>query len=100
MPTVRFAPRGSSLEVAKGTLLIDAVRRAGLPIARACGDDLICGRCGVEILAGRVSREARVERESKRANRVDPKLRLACAIRVHDDLEIRAHYWGREEGGS
>ncbi len=94
MPLVRFAPRGTSLEVKTGTRLIEAVRRAGLPIAHACGDDLICGKCGVEILSGHVSREAAVERESKRANRIDAKLRLACAIRVHDDLEVTAPYWG------
>lgn len=94
MPTLRFLPRGAVLDVPAGTRLIDAIRRAGLPIARACGDDLICALCGVRILEGRVSREARVETRAKRANRVDAGLRLACAIRVHDDLTLTADYWG------
>lgn len=93
MPTVRFQPRGSTLEVAKGTRLIEAVRAAGLPIARACGDDLVCAKCGVRILSGRVSREAPVERRAKARNRVPAELRLACALRVQDDLEITAEYW-------
>jgi ferredoxin len=93
MPTVRFLPRGVALEVARGTRLIDAVRAAGLPIARACGDDLVCAKCGVRILAGRVSREAPVERRAKARNRVAPELRLACALRVNADLEITADYW-------
>ena len=97
VPTLRFLPRDLSLDVAPGTRLIDAVRKAGLPIARACGDDLICGLCGVRILEGRVSREAPVEMRAKRANRIEPGLRLACAIRVHDDLVVTADYWGGSE---
>ena len=93
MPTVRFLPRGTALEVARGTRLIDAVRAAGLPIARACGDDLVCAKCGVRILSGRVAREAPVERRAKARNRVSPELRLACALRVNADLEITADYW-------
>ncbi len=94
MPQLRFLPRDAVLDVPAGTRLIDAIRRAGLPIARACGDDLICGLCGVRILEGRVSREAPIETRAKRANRVDGALRLACAIRVREDLVVTADYWG------
>ncbi|MEE9279598.1 MAG: 2Fe-2S iron-sulfur cluster-binding protein [Myxococcota bacterium] len=97
MPTLRFLPKNALLEVPEGTRLIDAVRRAGLPIARACGDGLICSLCGVEILEGRVSRESEVERRAKAANQTRPELRLACAIRVHDDLVVTADYWGPTE---
>ncbi|MEX2205813.1 MAG: 2Fe-2S iron-sulfur cluster-binding protein [Myxococcota bacterium] len=93
MPTVRFLPKGVELEVPKGTRLIDAVREAGLPIARACGDDLVCAKCGVRIIAGRVSREAPIERRAKARNRVAPELRLACALRVQGNLELSADYW-------
>ncbi len=93
MPTVRFQPKGIELEVARGTRLIDAVRAAGLPIARACGDDLVCAKCGVRILSGRVAREAPVERRAKARNRVPSELRLACALRVQGDLEVTAEYW-------
>jgi ferredoxin len=94
MPVVRFAPRGICIDVPRGTRLIDAVRRAGLPIARACGDDLICALCGVRILSGGVGRESAVEREAKARNRIPKELRLACAIRVRRDLEVSAPYWG------
>ena len=93
MPTVRFQPKGVELAVAKGTRLIDAVRAAGLPIARACGDDLVCAKCGVRVLSGRVAREAAVERRAKSRHRVSAELRLACALRVQGDLEIAAEYW-------
>ena len=93
VPTVRFLPKELEREVAKGTRLIDAVREAGLPIARACGDDLVCAKCGVRILAGKVAREAPVERRAKERNRVAPELRLACALRVQRDLVVAADYW-------
>ena len=93
MPTLRFLPSGISIEVAKGTRLIDAVRDAGLPIARACGDDLVCAKCGVRILEGKVTREAPIERRAKERNRVPSDLRLACALRVQSDLTLSADYW-------
>ncbi len=91
---MRFVPSRKSLRVPRGERLIDAVVRAGLPIARACGDDLVCARCGVRVLEGALPRESRVEREAKARNRVDPALRLACAVRVRGDLAITADYWG------
>jgi ferredoxin len=93
VPVVRFQPQGIEREVAKGARLIDAIRDAGLPIARACGDDLVCAKCGVRILAGKVAREKPIERRTKARNRVDPALRLACALRVSEDLELTADYW-------
>jgi adenylate cyclase len=97
MPVVRFAPSGRTVRVPRGTRLSDAVARAGLPIARACGDDLVCARCGVRVLSGGLARESRVEREAKARNRVDPELRLACAVRVRADLAITTDYWGERE---
>ena len=95
MVQIQFRPAGTTIDVPRGTLLIDAVRRAGLPIASPCGDDLICGRCGVRVLSGEVSREVPVERDAKARNRVPPEQRLACAIRVREDLVITADYWGQ-----
>jgi ferredoxin len=87
-------PGNRAVEVPVGTLLTDAIRAAGLPIATACGDELICGRCGVRILEGDVAREKPVETRAKRRNRVATELRLACVIRVRGDLVIGADYWG------
>ena len=94
MPRLRFQPQGIELDVPRGTRLVDAVRSAGLPIASACGDELVCARCGVRVLSGQVGRESRLEREAKVRNRIAPELRLACALRVNFDLEISADYWG------
>ncbi len=94
MPKIQLRPGDVSIDVPRGTLLIDAIRQAGLPIASPCGDDLICGKCGVRILSGHVGRQAAVERDAKSRNRVPPEQRLACAIRVCGDLVVTADYWG------
>ncbi len=63
-------------------------------MASACGDELVCAKCGVRILSGGVTRESSRERDVKRRNRVPGELRLACTIRVQEDLEVTADYWG------
>jgi len=83
------------VRVPAGTPLIDAARRAALPIASACGGDGLCARCGVEILAsaGPVAEETPAESAAKRRNRIAPGLRLACRLRVASDLSVSAPYW-------
>jgi ferredoxin len=90
---VRFPAQGCSVRVPTGTLLIDAVRCADLPIASACRGDGLCGRCGVAIVAGGVAAELPEETRAKQRNRIDPELRLACQVRVSADLSITAPYW-------
>ena len=93
--SVRFPAQGRSVCVPSGTLLIDAVRSADLPIASACRGDGLCGRCGVAILAGgeAVGAETPEESRCKERNRIDPRLRLACRIRVRAGMSVTAPYW-------
>jgi len=81
--------------VPAGSTLLEAARVAGLPLARACGAEGLCGRCAVRILAGasHVDDESPAERLTKRRNRVDAELRLACAARVAGDVVVTASYW-------
>jgi 2Fe-2S ferredoxin len=92
---VRFAPSGRSVRVPSGTTLFDAIRRAGLPLATACGAEALCGRCGVRVLAGAESLapESAVEAAAKRRNRVAPALRLACLVTAAGELELTTDYW-------
>ena len=92
---MRFQPSGRCVSVAAGSTLLAAVQRAGLPIARACGGEALCGRCGVTPLAGAgaLSPEDASETRAKRRNRVAPAQRLACRARVSGDLEVTAGYW-------
>ena len=95
MVKVSFQPSGRSIAVSAGTTLLDAVAGAGLPIARGCGADGLCGRCGVFLLAGAdaVEPESDAESATKRRNRIDPAVRLACRTRVHGDVHLTASYW-------
>ncbi len=94
MPRVTFQPSARSIEVPAGSTLLDAALAAGLPIARACGADGLCGRCGVRVLAGAgVDGESAAEAATRRRNRLDPDLRLACLARVRGDVEVAAAYW-------
>ena len=80
-----------------GSTLLDAAIAAGLPIARACGADGLCGRCGVRILGGAgadaIAPASDAEAATRRRNRLDPELRLACQVAVHGDLAVTASYW-------
>ena len=62
-------------------------------MASACGADGVCGRCGMRILAGNAGSEGSDELEIKRRNRIEQELRLACRVRVEDDLVATATYW-------
>lgn len=50
MPNIKFCPDNQSITVADGTLLIDAIRQAGLYIDAPCGGQGKCGKCRVTLL--------------------------------------------------
>lgn len=93
--TIRFEPSGREIEVASGTTLLEAARRAGLPVASACGEQFACGRCGVRVIEGHgsLATESKRETELKARNRIDPDLRLSCIIRLRSDLTVTTPYW-------
>jgi ferredoxin len=92
---VRFSPVGRALRVPAGTTLLEAARRAGLPIASACAADGLCARCGLRVLAGAegLPPESAAERDAKQRNRIEPELRLACRVALRTDVEVTASYW-------
>ena len=94
-PLVRFQPSGKELRVERGTTILEAARRAGLPMASSCGADGICARCGLRVLAGArgLSPETEPETRQKQRNRIDPSLRLACRAEAFGDVEVTAGYW-------
>lgn len=92
---IRFLPSRRAVRVPGGTSLLEAARRAGLPVARACGGEASCARCGLLIVEGSdgLAPESEHERDAKRSNRVDAELRLSCLLRVAGDLTVSAPYW-------
>lgn len=93
---VRLLPSGRSVAIAAGESLHAAIRRAGVPIASACGADGVCGRCAVEVRAGAecLSPATPEEERLKRRNRVDPRARLACRARLlGGEVAVTTSYW-------
>ena len=92
---MRFEPSGRTVRVVTGTSLLEAARRAGLPLASACGGDALCGRCGVSVLSGASSLQVQNELEARvlRRNRAPAGQRLACRALVSSDLTVTAGYW-------
>ncbi len=92
---VRFEPSQRSVRVPGGTSLLEATRLASLPLASACAARGACGRCGLAILRGadELPAESDQERDLKQRNRIDPRLRLACRVRLAADVVVTAPYW-------
>ncbi len=72
MPVISFYGHQITITVAKGTLLIDAVRAASFPIDAPCGGHGKCGKCKVSVLNGKL-----------------PGIHPACSFPVTEDLTIR-----------
>jgi adenylate cyclase len=84
-----------TVEVPRGTRLLEAVRRAGMPLARSCRGGGLCGRCGLRVLAGGEALPAPspAEERAKARNRIPSELRLACQLELGGPLEVTASYW-------
>ena len=72
MPTVTFDKKEQTIEVNTGTLLIDAVRKAGLSVDAPCGGRGTCGKCRTLILTG---------------SQTGP--RLSCQFLVTEDILVQ-----------
>ena len=72
MPTVTFDRCQQKIEVETGTMLIDAIRKAGLSIDAPCAGHGTCGKCGALILTGR-----------------DTGDKLSCQFPVTEDILVR-----------
>jgi uncharacterized 2Fe-2S/4Fe-4S cluster protein (DUF4445 family) len=55
MPTVTFTPSGKSAVAESGATVMDAARKAGVPVDAPCGGKGSCGKCLVRIVSGNVS---------------------------------------------
>jgi uncharacterized 2Fe-2S/4Fe-4S cluster protein (DUF4445 family) len=88
MCKIEFQPQGRRIHAAKGTSVLEAGKKAGIPIASDCGGKGRCGRCRVKIISGKVSLPDNDERAV-----LDRKLgtsteRLACCTTIDGDAKI------------
>lgn len=84
MPIVNFVEENISIEVEEDTILLDAIRRAGLNIETPCNAMGFCGKCKVVakgVLSEEIDKEKKVIDESKFE-------RLSCIARVQGNVEV------------
>lgn len=71
MPTVFFPQEHTQIRVPSGTLLIDAIRNAGLEIDAPCGGRGTCGKCTVTV-----------------QNNTDSSLQKSCHFMISEDISV------------
>ncbi|MGO1681015.1 MAG: 2Fe-2S iron-sulfur cluster-binding protein, partial [Corynebacterium variabile] len=76
--TVVFRRSGGSVEVAPGETLLEAGRRAGVPLRSQCGNG-VCGSCAVQKLSGAVDMD---DHGGLRQREIDGGKILLCCSRV------------------
>ena len=89
MVKVIIKPQNVSVDVSKGTLLIEAIRKAIPWFPSPCGGLGICGKCRVKIVKGKLSKPTSNE---QLLNILHEGLRLACQATVFGDTIVEIPY--------
>ena len=95
-PRVVCLPATHVLVPEEGETLLDAARRADVPLASSCASRGVCGDCVVRVLDGAeaLSPPDDVElRWRTRTGRGGPAERLACRCTATGDAVISTTYW-------
>lgn len=81
------------IEAEEGRRLVLAIEDAGIDILHRCGGRARCTTCRCDIIEGEPEPIREVERERlAREDQLAPSVRLACQIRVKEDLKLRVIY--------
>ncbi len=91
MTTLRSLPDNVAIDCAVGESVLEASRRAHLPIAHACGGKAKCSTCRIWILEGAEACPAKGDLESALTGRLGltDDIRLACQLRPAGDIVFR-----------
>ncbi|MCU1350325.1 MAG: ferredoxin [Acidobacteria bacterium] len=94
--TVTFVPLGRTSNALPDETVLDAARRAGVPLGNSCGAIGICGRCRIRVLAGddHLSSPTSIELRTASTRGFEPDERLACMAVVRGDCAVTTGYWG------
>jgi uncharacterized 2Fe-2S/4Fe-4S cluster protein (DUF4445 family) len=83
-----FNPMDKVIEVKRGTILLEAIREAGISISSICGGEGECGTCKVILNKGEVSDISTKYKKWLSPQDLAEGYRLACQIRVESDCEF------------
>lgn len=89
MPKIIFAPTNQSFEVEKGTTILLAAVRNGVPLPHDC-TEAICGTDRVKILQGQENLSEKTDDEELTLGMINAGAddRLACVARVLGDVVV------------
>ncbi|HEX8952693.1 MAG TPA: 2Fe-2S iron-sulfur cluster-binding protein [Polyangia bacterium] len=88
MPKVKFLPDGNEIEVAPGTTILQAAKKAHAQVGFACGGVCACSTCHVYVKEGLDSLSEQQENEEDildKAFDVRPSSRLSCQSKLSDE---------------
>lgn len=91
MPSLRSLPDNITIDCAAGESVLEAARRAHLPIAHACGGKAKCSTCRIWILEGAEACPAKgaAERELTSRLGLTDDIRLACQLHPTGEIAFR-----------
>lgn len=83
--SVYFKPQGKTVEVEKGTSLMDAAQKAGVFLDAPCGGKGQCGKCRVKVIEGehRYQPSRLIARQEEESG-----IRLACLTTIEGDITV------------
>jgi 2Fe-2S ferredoxin len=95
MPTIRFVKKFPELVVPHGSVLMEELLRANLPVASSCHGDGICGKCRIRILQGaeNLSQIGPIEQLVRERLKVPVEFRISCQTLVLGDVLVDTSYW-------
>ncbi len=85
--TVTFLPKGRQAVVERGQSVFEAGKAAGVYIPTTCGGKGTCGRCRVRV-EGQARPPTYIERKFIPRSDLADNVRLACRLRVEDDITV------------
>jgi uncharacterized 2Fe-2S/4Fe-4S cluster protein (DUF4445 family) len=83
-----FDPMDRVIDVERGTILLDAIREAGIRIRSICGGEGECGTCKVILNKGKVSHVSTKYEKWLSPQELNDGYHLACQTRVQSDCEF------------
>jgi 2Fe-2S ferredoxin len=95
MAIISFARKRQPLQVPDGSILMECLVDAGIPVATSCGGSGVCTKCCIQILAGAENLSAPNDLEEflREVNNFAADMRVSCQTTVHGDITVDASYW-------
>lgn len=86
---IAFQPMGKKQQAEAGEILSNIAERASVSINADCAGQGTCGKCKIKVLSGEVELPDDIERSLLREEEISEGIRLACRLKVYDDLTVQ-----------